>query len=120
MIRRMHAALEAEFESLLAVWRRYDDVRRERGTIKELGESRRRLDSARDRVGELRRALSPRRDELADAVETVMCDLFDTPVAIPWQWARRVDDGIEFRCVCGDLVRRSPSRSVGHRWTETG
>lgn len=111
----MHAALEAEFESLLVLWRDHDDVRRRRGTIKQLSESRRRLDSARDRVRDLRRALSPREDELSDSVVTVMCDLFDTPVAIPWQRARRFDGGVEFICVCGDLVRRSTS-SNGAQW----
>jgi len=98
---RMHAVLEAEFRSLLDVWRHHDDLRRRCASVPELSESRRELERVRDRVRELRRALAPRDDERQGSVATVMCDSLQSPVVVPWHRAARHGDRLVYPCVCG-------------------
>jgi hypothetical protein len=119
----MHTVLESELATLLSVWRRHDDLRRRRASVRELGESRRQLDEIRDRVRELRRAMSPTDDEQRSAAATIMCESLGMPVTIPWLRASRHDGEIRFVCVCGvalsvgedelDAGDRSVSRARG-------
>lgn len=115
----MHPLLEAEFEDLLGLWRRHDDLRRQGAPIGVLGESRRRLDRARDRIGELRRALAPTPAERGDAAVAVMCEALGVPVTISWQSVTRIADRLSFTCVCGAAAGAaaplSPARGVGRR-----
>lgn len=98
----MHATFDAEFETLLILWRRHDELRRRGASVPHLANSRRALDAARDRVARLRRAIAPRPDELADALETVVCPVLETPVVIAWRDARRFDGALHFTCACGE------------------
>jgi hypothetical protein len=98
----MHARFEAEFETLLILWRRHHQLRRDGAAVPHLADSRLALDAARDRVARLRRAIAPRPDELADAFETVLCPMLEVPVVIGWRDARRHGGIVHFTCACGD------------------
>ena len=96
--------LGERFEDLLGAWRRHHDLSHSGASLEERWEARLELESARDQVYRLRRALAPRPDERVNSAMTVVCPELEAPVVVPWQDVVRDGNRMLYWCPCGDRV----------------
>lgn len=94
---------ESRLTDLLAAWRFHHDVRRSRGSIRDLAAARQLLDETRQDAYRARRALNPEPIEAAEALATAYCEVIDETVFLfaadaTWESPQR------FHCLCGEAV----------------
>lgn len=98
----LHPVLEEAVDTLLTVWRHYDDVTRRRAEHRVRAAARHKLDIERSRVNRLRRGLHPETRELEEVAFSVRCPSLDAPVFI-----RESDRaGDDYACPCGEFIVR--------------
>ncbi len=102
----LHPRLEAAFGELVAAWRHHERLRARRAPLRDLAESRARLDRLRQEVWRLRIALSPDPSSARDMAFPVRCPELDATVWIRWPDV----EGDRYRCVCGQVASRPPDR----------
>ena len=104
----LHQVFNDAFEALLAGWHRHMDLTASTDNILKLAESRRQLDSLRDRAYRVRRALTPDDRELAEGHLAAYCPFLATTIYIPTNQVRyNRDHVLTFSCLC--------EREIGHR-----
>lgn len=101
----LHPVLEDAIESLLTVWRHYDDLAKQRAEHPIRAAARRRLDAERMRVYRLRRGLHPEARELEEVVFSSSCPSLGAPVFL--RSADLLDAAGSFACPCGAVVEGS-------------
>ena len=97
----LHPVVDEAIDSLLVVWRHYDDVLRRRSDHTARAAARARLDTERMRVHRLRRGLHPEPRELEDVALSTACPSLAAPVFI--HHGDLTPDG-GFVCPCGSEV----------------
>ena len=97
----LHPVVEDAIDTLLTVWRHYDDTVRTRTDHATRAAARSSLDMERLRVHRLRRGLHPEARELEDVALSTTCPLLQSPVFIH-HGDVQPDGG--FMCPCGSLV----------------
>ncbi len=102
--------IESRLGDLLAAWRFHHDVRKSRGSIRELASARQLLDQTRHDVYRVRRALNPEPGEAAEALATAYCEMLDETVflfATDASW----HSPQSFTCLCGGRLDQGHDRS---------
>jgi hypothetical protein len=102
----LHPVLEDAIDSLLATWRRYDDVSRRGEGLAARSAARRRLDAHRMRVYRLRRGLHPESRELEEVSVSTHCPSLGVPVFL--RTADALADG-SYVCPCGAVLTLTES-----------
>jgi hypothetical protein len=93
------------FDDLLAAWRNHQRLRAtDTVTVKQLADSRLRLDRLRDQANQIRRSYAPEARELESVLLAAFCATFDETVFLFQRDAEWSDGHQRFRCVCGSLV----------------
>jgi len=97
----LHPVLDDAIDSLLTIWRHYDDVTRRDADHATRARARQQLDLLRIRVHRLRRSLHPEPRELEDVSFSTHCPTLGAPVFL-----RRGDllDSGSSVCPCGAIV----------------
>ena len=99
---------ESRLADLLAAWRFHHDVRKSRGSLRELASARQLLDATRQDAYRARRALNPEPIEAKEALATAYCEIIDETVflfATDASW----ESPVSFTCLCGRPVSSGDS-----------